>query len=63
MRVLPPDERGWHNEFGPDLTKLDPKQAPTNLLRNILEPSAKINDKYSAYLFEVKSSRVLTGLI
>jgi len=54
---------GTSNEFGPDLTKLDPKQAPANLLRNILEPSAKINDKYYAYLFEMESGQVLTGLI
>ena len=30
---------------------------------NILEPSAKINDKYYAYLFEMESGRVLTGRI
>lgn len=46
------------NEFGPDLTKLHPKQAPADLLCNILEPSAKINDKYYAYLFEMESGRV-----
>ena len=51
------------NEFGPDLTKLDPRQAPADPLRNILEPSAKINAKYYAYVFEVESGRVLTGLI
>jgi putative heme-binding domain-containing protein len=54
---------GAGNEFGPDLTKLDPKQAPADLLRNILEPSAKINDKYSAYLFEMENGQVITGLI
>ncbi len=54
---------GAGNVFGPDLTKLDPKQAPADLLRNILEPSAKINDKYYAYLFEMESGQVLTGLI
>jgi len=54
---------GTGTEFGPDLTRLDPKQAPADLLRNILEPSAKINDKYYAYLFEMESGKVLTGLI
>ena len=54
---------GAGNEFGPDLTKLDPKQAPADLLRNILEPSTKINDKYYAYLLEMESGQVLTGLI
>lgn len=54
---------GAGNEFGPDLTKINPKQAPADLLRNILELSAKINDKYYAYLFEMESGQVLTGLI
>jgi putative heme-binding domain-containing protein len=54
---------GTGNEFGPDLTKLDPKQPPVDLLRNILEPSAKINDKYSAYLFEMENGQVISGLI
>lgn len=54
---------GVGNEFGPDLTKLDPKQAPADLLRNILEPSSKINDKYHAYLFEMENGQVFTGLI
>jgi putative heme-binding domain-containing protein len=50
-------------EFGPDLTRLEPRQNPAELLRNILEPSAKINDKYYAYLFEMENGQVLTGLI
>jgi putative heme-binding domain-containing protein len=63
MTIVPLKINEAGNEFGPDLTKLDPKQAPADLLRNILEPSAKINDKYYAYLFEMESGRVLTGLI
>ena len=54
---------GAGNEFGPDLTKLDPKQTPADLLRNILEPSAKINEKYTSYLFETENGKVVTGLI
>ncbi len=54
---------GVGKEFGPDLTKLDPKQTPADLLRNILEPSTKINDKYYAYLFELESGQIVTGLI
>ena len=54
---------GTGNEFGPDLTKLDPKQTPADLLRNILEPSAKINEKYYSYLFEMENGQVVTGLI
>ena len=38
---------GVGNEFGPDLTKLDPKrQAPVDILHDILEPSFRINEKY-----------------
>src|SRR6185312_14994959 len=29
-------------EFGPDLTKLDPKFKPSDILRHVLEPSEKI---------------------
>ena len=54
---------GAGNQFGPDLTKRDPKQALADLLCNILEPSAKISSKYCAYLFEMESVQVLTGLI
>jgi putative heme-binding domain-containing protein len=50
-------------EFGPDLTKLEPRQTPGDLLRNILEPSTKINDKYYAYLFEMQNGQVVTGLV
>jgi putative heme-binding domain-containing protein len=54
---------GTGNEFGPDLTKLEPKQIPADLLRNILDPSSKINEKYNSYLFETESGQVVTGLI
>ncbi|QEH35261.1 Auracyanin-A precursor [Aquisphaera giovannonii] len=54
---------GVGKEFGPDLSKLEPRQSPEELLRNILEPSAKINEKYQAYLFELESGQVASGLI
>ncbi len=54
---------GVGKEFGPDLTKLNPVQSPADLLRNVLEPSAKINDKYYAYLFEMDNGQIVTGLI
>jgi len=55
---------GAGNEFGPDLTKLDPKQqAPIEILRDLLDPSFRINEKYHSYLFNMKSGKVLTGLI
>ena len=43
---------GAGSEFGPDLTKLDPKLTPADILKHILEPSAKINEKYQTYVFE-----------
>jgi putative heme-binding domain-containing protein len=54
---------GVGNEFGPDLTKIDPKNKPADILRDILEPSWRINEKYQAFLLELKSGKTLTGLI
>ena len=50
-------------EIGPDLTKLDPKTGPTDLLRDVLEPSRKIDDKYRTWIFETESGKVITGLV
>src|SRR5262249_29006001 len=51
-------------ELGPDLTKLDPKQQkPVEVLRDILEPSLRINEKYQTYVFALESGKVVTGLI
>jgi putative heme-binding domain-containing protein len=55
---------GAGNEIGPDLTKLDPKQQkPVEILRDILEPSFRINEKYYTYVFETQSGKRITGLI
>jgi putative heme-binding domain-containing protein len=54
---------GMGNEFGPDLAKLDPKLTPSDILRDILEPSAKINEKYCTYIFETGSGKIVTGLV
>lgn len=54
---------GVGNEFGPDLAHLDPKQNLAELLKNILDPSATINEKYYGYLFELDSGQVASGLI
>ena len=51
------------NEIGPDLTKLDPKMKPADILKDILEPSAKINEKYQTYVFETSSGKVISGLV
>ena len=52
------------NEFGPDLTKLDPKQDKLEeILRDVLEPSFRINEKYQSYVFNLKSGKTMTGLL
>jgi len=51
------------NAFGPDLTKLDPKWGPTEILKELLDPSARINEKYQTYAFTLASGKVVTGLI
>jgi putative heme-binding domain-containing protein len=55
---------GAGQDFGPDLTKLDPKQqAPVEILHDIIEPSFRINEKYYQYVFEMKSGTMITGMI
>src|SRR5690606_17920121 len=54
---------GVGNEFGPDLTKLDAKLQPLDILKEVLDPSAKINEKYQTYIFELGSGRVLTAMV
>src|SRR5262245_35283621 len=36
---------------------------PAEILKNILNPSEKIDPKYQTYLFETESGRVVTGLV
>ncbi len=50
-------------EFGPDLSKLDPKLTHADVLRDILEPSHKINEKYQPYSFVLDTGKVVTGMI
>jgi len=55
---------GAGTEIGPDLTKLDPKQQkPVEVLRDIVEPSFRINEKYQSYIIEADAGKVYTGLI
>ena len=52
------------NEFGPDLTKLDPRFQPLDILRDILDPSRRIADaKFDAWIFEMNSGKIVAGLI
>jgi putative heme-binding domain-containing protein len=54
---------GTGTEFGPDLTKLDPRLKPADILRDIVEPSFKINDKYYSHTIELQSGKLVTGLV
>ncbi|HYH67993.1 MAG TPA: discoidin domain-containing protein, partial [Urbifossiella sp.] len=56
---------GQGNEFGPDLAKLDAKVLPNNteLLRHVLDPSLRIEDKYATYRFVKTDDTVVTGMI
>lgn len=54
---------GVGNQFGPELAKLDPKMTPTEILKNVLDPSAKIDDKFASHSFVLDNGKVVTGLI
>jgi putative heme-binding domain-containing protein len=55
---------GAGTEFGPDLTKIDPKQqSAIEILKDILDPSFRINEKYQSYVFALESGKTVTGLI
>jgi putative heme-binding domain-containing protein len=50
-------------EVGPDLSKLDPKVTADETLRNIIEPSWKIHEKYYSWVIETQAGKLITGLI
>jgi putative heme-binding domain-containing protein len=54
---------GVGNDFGADLSKLDAKTKAVDILKDIIEPSAKINEKYETWIFELSSGKQVTGLI
>ncbi len=51
------------HEIGPDLTKLDPKLAPSDILREMLDPSKKINEDFYTHTFVLDSGITVSGLI
>jgi len=51
------------NQFGPELTKLDPKWQAAEILKEMLEPSAKINEKFQTTVFLLDSGQTITGLV
>ncbi len=50
-------------EIGPDLTKLDPKHTPADILKSIIQPSDKIDPKFATQVIELDSGNVITGLV
>jgi putative heme-binding domain-containing protein len=51
------------NPFGPDLTKLDAKLQPLDILKEMLDPSAKINETFQTSVFQLVSGKVVMGLV
>ncbi len=54
---------GVGEQVGPDLVQLDAKMTKVEILRSLLEPSAKIDDKYQTHIFLTKSGKTVTGMI
>ena len=48
---------------GPDLAQFDAKMTRVEILRSLLEPSARIDEKYQTHVFSTKSGNVVTGMI
>ncbi|MDZ4819595.1 MAG: PVC-type heme-binding CxxCH protein [Planctomycetota bacterium] len=55
------DEKGAN--IGPDLRQLDPKFKPADILKELLDPSARINENFQTYTILLDSGKTLTGLI
>jgi putative heme-binding domain-containing protein len=49
--------------IGPDIAQLDPKMTPIEILRNLLDPSAKIDEKYQTHVFSLTSGKTVTGMV
>jgi len=54
---------GAGNQLGPDLTQLDIKLQPLDILKELLDPSAKINEKFQTQVFQLESGVTVTGLV
>ncbi len=54
---------GVGQEIGQDLAKLDPKYTRVDILKHILDPSQKIDDKYVSWVIETKEGKVVTGMV
>lgn len=54
---------GQGNNFAPDLTQLDPKWSTADVLKNIVEPSHLINEKYQTWVFATVEGKTFTGIV
>jgi putative heme-binding domain-containing protein len=54
---------GTGQEIGPDLTKLDEKWKSLDVLKELIDPSARINEKYQTFVFQTESGQTITGLV
>src|SRR5438309_5601291 len=54
---------GVGNQFGPDLAQVDAKLQPVDILKEMLDPSAKINEKFQTQVFQLESGQTITGLV
>jgi putative heme-binding domain-containing protein len=50
-------------EIGPELSTLDAKIQPREILESLIEPSLKIADKYRSHTFLMNDGRIVTGMI
>ncbi len=50
-------------EFGPDLTKLDAKLKPSDILKDILDPSLRLNEKFQSNIIELQDGKVVQGIV
>ncbi|HMO36198.1 MAG TPA: c-type cytochrome [Gemmatales bacterium] len=51
------------NAFAPDLSQLDAQWKPADLLKNIVEPSHTIHEKYQTWVFALNDGKVFTAVI
>jgi putative heme-binding domain-containing protein len=55
---------GEGKDFGPELAKLEDKKfTPEYILKSIVEPSADIEEKYQARIFQMDSDAIITGMV
>ena len=54
---------GTGQEIGPDLAKLDPKWKSLDVLKELIDPSARINEKYQTFVFQTEAGQSITGLV